>query len=157
MKNLAELDHDAVLYEALAPELIGFAAGLVGRNDAEDVLASAFARSFGTPAWPTVTNRRSYLYRAVFNEAQRLQRRSALRRDRKARAAEANRWELPGFQPEVRAAVERLSVRPTCGCAPHVLGGSRSGHHRGAARVVRRDGRRHLARARAQLRKVLDD
>ena len=157
MKNLAGLDQDAVLYEALAPELLGFAVGLVGRNDAEDVMASAFARSFGAPAWPSVTNRRSYLYRAVFNEAQRLQRRSALRRDREARAAGTNRWELPGYQPEVRAAVERLSVRQRAvvlltywaDLDPATI----------AERLALSEGtvRRHLARARAQLRKVLDD
>jgi len=156
MRDLADQDEDAVLYEGLAPELIGFATALVGRSDAEDVLSSAVTRSFASPSWPTVMNRRSYLYRAVFNEAQRWKRRAALRRDREARAAVANRWELPGFQPEVRAAVERLSVRQRAvvlltywaDLDPATIA-EQLGLSEGTVR-------RHLARARAQLRKVLD-
>jgi RNA polymerase sigma factor (sigma-70 family) len=156
IKDVAKPDEDAVLYEALAPELIGFATGLVGRSDAEDVLSSAVTRSFCSPSWPTVTNRRAYLYRAVFNEAQRWNRRSALRRDREARASQTNQWELPGFQPEVRAAVERLSVRQRAvvlltywaDLDPATIA-EQFGLSEGTVR-------RHLARARAQLRKVLD-
>jgi RNA polymerase sigma factor (sigma-70 family) len=156
MRELAEND-DAEIYAALAPELIGFATALVGRRDAEDVLSSAIARPLAAPSWPTVTNRRSYLYRAVFNEAQRWNRRSALRHDREARAAVPNRWEVPGFRPEVRAAVERLSVRQRAvvlltywaDLDPATIA-ERLGLSEGTVR-------RHLARARAQLRKVLDD
>jgi RNA polymerase sigma factor (sigma-70 family) len=155
-KDLAEHDEHAVLYEVLAPELLGFATGLVGRSDAEDVVSSAVTRSFSSPSWSTVTNRRAYLYRAVFNEAQRWKQRSALRRDREARAAETIRWELPGFQPEVRAAVERLSVRQRAvvlltywaDLDPATIA-EQLGLSEGTVR-------RHLARARAQLRKVLD-
>jgi RNA polymerase sigma-70 factor (ECF subfamily) len=147
---------DAALYRRVAPELTAFATGLVGRQDAADVVSSAVVRSLGTPKWSAVTDRRAYLYQAVFNEAQRWKRRAGERRDREARAASDSAWELPTFQPEVRAAVERLSVRqravvlltywadldPTA--ISDLLG-------LGEGSV-----RRHLARARARLRKVLD-
>jgi DNA-directed RNA polymerase specialized sigma24 family protein len=61
---------DAELYQRVSPELIRFATALVGRGDAPDVLSGAVVKALGTPGWPAVANRRAYLYRAVFNEAQ---------------------------------------------------------------------------------------
>jgi RNA polymerase sigma factor (sigma-70 family) len=133
-----------------------FATALVGRDDAPDVLSSAVVRSLSAPSWPSVTNRRAYLYRAVFNEAKTWQRRSAQRRDREARATPISYWELPTFRPDVRKAVERLSVRQRAVIVltywddldPKTVA-ERLGISEGAVR-------RHLARARARLREVLD-
>jgi RNA polymerase sigma factor (sigma-70 family) len=154
MKGVAERDDDAI-YALLAAELLRFATGLVGRDDAQDVVSTAVMRSLATPAWGTVTNHRSYLYRAVFNEAQRWNRRANLRREREARSAVADRWELPEYRPEVRSAVERLSVRQRAVIVltywhdldPEAI----------ADRLDISEGsvRRHLARARARLREVL--
>ena len=46
--------------------------GLVGRDDAEDVVSAAMVNVFRGRTWSAVENRRAYLYRAVFNEAQAL-------------------------------------------------------------------------------------
>jgi RNA polymerase sigma factor (sigma-70 family) len=149
-------EDDAALYAALAPELVAFAGGLVGRDDAPDVLATAVANALASRTWPKVENRRAYLYRAVLNEAKAMRRRSTLRRDREARSDVTVTWELPEFRPEVRAAVDALSVQQRAvvlltywadfdtRSISVLLGISDGSVHR------------HLARARARLREVLD-
>jgi RNA polymerase sigma factor (sigma-70 family) len=156
MSGLKEREGDAAIYAAFAPELLGFATALVGRVDAPDVLSSAVVRSLATPKWPKVVNHRAYLYRAVLNEAATWNRREGQRRAREVRAVEHQRWELPSFQPEVRRAVERLSVQQRAvvvltywaDLSPALVA-ERLGVSEGAVK-------RHLARARARLREVLD-
>lgn len=46
-----------------------FATTLVGPNDAEDVVATAWLRSVGQPGWPAVANKRAYLFRAVTTQS----------------------------------------------------------------------------------------
>jgi RNA polymerase sigma-70 factor (ECF subfamily) len=150
---------DAAFYEAVAPELLRFATGLVGRVDAADVFSTAVANALAAPGWPEVTNRRAYLYRAVFHEAQRWSKRSRRRPLLEARAEglrNAQQWELPTFRPDVHAAVAALSVRQRAAVVltywadldpPAVA--ERLGISEGSVR-------RHLARARARLREVLD-
>jgi RNA polymerase sigma-70 factor (ECF subfamily) len=147
---------DAELYASLAPELIRFATGLVGRSDAPDVLSSAVVRSLSGRAWPTVENRRAYLYRAVFNEAHRWIRRSAQRRERELRAATPTRWELPAFRPDVRAAVEQLSVRQRAVIVLTYWADLDPATVASCLGISEGSVRRHLARARARLREVLD-
>lgn len=150
---------DAELYERVAPELIRFATALVGRVDAPDVVSGAVVKVLATPGWAIVANRRAYLYRAVFNEAQTWMRRAGQRRvleARAVRAATVDRWELPGVRPDVRAAVVALSVRQRAVIVltywadldPRAVA-ERLGISEGSVR-------RHLARARARLREVLD-
>src|SRR5262245_48368668 len=102
---------DAAVYRRHSEELIRFATALVGAHDAADVLSSAVVKALASPTWPTVGNRRAYLYRAVFNEAQTLVSRSARRSELEARAPRSDRWEMPAYRPEVRDAVANLSVR----------------------------------------------
>jgi RNA polymerase sigma factor (sigma-70 family) len=162
MRPVTELDDvdDATLYELVAPELIRFATGLVGRVDAADVFSDAVANALAAPGWPEVANRRAYLYRAVFHEAQRWSRRASRRPVLEARAEglrNADRWELPTFRPDVHEAVAALSVRQR---AAVVLTYWADLDPAGVAeRLGITDGsvRRHLARARARLREVLDD
>jgi RNA polymerase sigma-70 factor (ECF subfamily) len=155
--NSAELAaDDAEVYRRLAPELIRFATALVGRTDAGDVLSSAIVKALASPSWPTVSNHRAYLQRAVFNEAHAWLRRAAQRPGREARASVADRWELPALRPDVRQAVAQLSVRQRAVIVltywadldPPTIA-ERLGVSEGSVR-------RHLARARARLREVLD-
>jgi RNA polymerase sigma factor (sigma-70 family) len=152
------VDDDARLYRQLAPELIRFATALVGRVDAPDVLSSAVVKALATPGWPAVTNRPAYLYRAVFNEAQTWLRRAGRRPLLEARAQRGvpDRWELPDLRPEVGEAVARLSTQQRAVVVltywadlPPAAIAERLGIAEGTVR-------RHLARARARLREVLD-
>lgn len=65
-------------YRRLADGLTRFAAGMVGADDAPDVVASAVARCLRSD-WSTIENGDAYLFRAVYNEATGLRRRFARR------------------------------------------------------------------------------
>lgn len=147
---------DEQCYRDLAPELIRFATALVGPGDAADVMASAFAKALASPAWPGVLNRRAYLYRAVHNEVRSHTKRSARRRDRETLATSPATWELPGLQPEVRAAVVRLSVRQRAVVVLTYWADLDPAATAEWLGISEGSVRRHLARARANLRKVLD-
>jgi RNA polymerase sigma factor (sigma-70 family) len=157
MEELAyEVGTDAFEYERLAPELLRFAAGLVGRDDAVDVLSNAFVKVMASPTWSTVANRRAYLYRSVYHEALTWRRRADRRPEIERAAAMPPHSELPDYDPAVRAAVDQLSVQQRAvvlltywaDLAPAQVA-EQLGVSEGAVR-------RHLARARARLRKVLD-
>ncbi|HEX9969297.1 MAG TPA: RNA polymerase sigma factor [Acidimicrobiales bacterium] len=153
--GLAEPANDAEVYACLAPELIRFASALVGRDEAADALSAAVVKALASPTWPSVVNRRAYLYRAVFNEAQTQRRRGWQRTARESRVVPRPQWDLPNLDPEVVAAVARLSVRQRAvvvltywaDLAPAAVA-ERLGISEGSVR-------RHLARARARLREVL--
>jgi RNA polymerase sigma-70 factor (ECF subfamily) len=147
---------DASLYAALAPELVAFAGGLVGRNDAQDVLASAVASALASRTWPKVENRRAYLYRAVLNEAKATRRRAALRSEREAQSGLTPTWELPEFRPEVRSAVDALSVQQRAVILLTYWADLDTGSISTLLGISDGSVRRHLARARARLRKVLN-
>ena len=57
---------DGATYVKYAAELIRFAAVLVGPSDAEDLFSTA---AFTAERWPSIENRRAYLFRAVLHEA----------------------------------------------------------------------------------------
>jgi RNA polymerase sigma factor (sigma-70 family) len=145
-------------YRKYAEELIRFATVVVGPHDAADAMSAGVVRALQAQAWPTVSNQRAYLYRAVLNEALMMRRRDATRRRYEARASEPDHeTEPPVPRPEVLGALRRLSTRQRAvvyltywddldtGAIARLLGIS--------------DGavRRHLARARSRLRKELDD
>jgi RNA polymerase sigma factor (sigma-70 family) len=147
---------DAEVYRRYAAELIRFATALVGRHDAADVLSSAVVKALGSPGWPAVVNRRAYLYRTVFNEAQTLLRRACRRRGIEAQAAQADRWEMPTLRPDVWDAVVNLSVRQRAVVVLTYwadLDTRTVAEHLG---ISEGSVRRHLGRARARLREVLD-
>lgn len=148
---------DADIYSTHAASLIRFATVLVGPNDAADVVSSAVLRALRSPGWPSVTNHRGYLYQAVSNEARNLFRSNTRRRQREARVVPSQVVQPPEAYPEVREAVQRLSVRQRAvvyltywedmtdqAIAEHL------GISAGSVR-------RHLARARRHLRRTLDE
>jgi RNA polymerase sigma factor (sigma-70 family) len=105
-------DDDGEVWDKHSAELIRFATTLVGPADAEDLLSMAFLAAVSSPSWPTVTNRRAYLFRAVANHAHRHRRSYRRRLEREIRAASA----LPPHEPstsdlDVLIALQRLTVR----------------------------------------------
>lgn len=147
---------DEELYRRLAPDLIRFATSLVGRDDAQDVLSAAVVRSLSSPQWPTVANRRAYLYRAVLSEACSSRRRASLRRDRERGLAADRPFELPTIRPDVRAAVVALSVRQRAVVVLAYWADLDPASIASTLGISEGSVRRHLARARSHLRKVLD-
>lgn len=79
---------DEEIYTKYADDLIRFAMGLVGRSDAQDVVSAAVLRSISWDSWSQVTNHRSYLYRAVLNQARNEYRERQRRWNKELRAAD---------------------------------------------------------------------
>jgi RNA polymerase sigma-70 factor (ECF subfamily) len=155
--DVVELGSDvAELYQRLAPELIRFATALVGPVDAPDVLSAAVVKALASPGWAGVTNHRAYLYRAVYNEACRWLRRATQRRWLEARASPVDRWELPTLRPDVHRAVAALSARQRAVIVLTYWADLDPGGVAERLGISEGSVRRHLARARARLRKVLD-
>ncbi|RZV39712.1 MAG: RNA polymerase sigma factor [Acidimicrobiia bacterium] len=108
---------DAAIYEALRDELVRFAAAIVGRDSAEDVLSTVMIRIMGRQPLAELRDARPYLYKAVLNEA-RSHLRSRHGRDALAHAAAAQSRPVLGNSPEslaldgdVRQAVLALPPR----------------------------------------------
>jgi RNA polymerase sigma factor (sigma-70 family) len=122
------------------------------------VVSEAMIRCLGTPGWGEVVDYRAYLQRAVLNQSRQWTRQRARR---VARELLFDRLSLrPGVSessPEVWGAVRRLSVRQRAvivltyweDLTPAQVA-DRLGLSEGSVR-------RHLARGRARLRKVLSD
>lgn len=146
----------AEAYEKYADELVRFATGLVGPDDAADVVADVFVKVFRSRFWAGVERERSYLYRMVLNQA-RMHHRSTMRR--RAREMKTATRES-GYEPEVRSEIlERLAVlTPTQRAAVVLTYWEDLSPSQVAERLGMSEGsvRRHLARARAKLREVLD-
>lgn len=148
---------DTETYEKYADELVRFATGLVGPSDAADVVADTFVRVIESRTWPEVDDRRAYLYRAVLDQVRMRHRSTMRRRAREMRAARPQSAHDVYVRPEVLEAMTVLSPRQR---AVVVLTYWEDLTPKDVARrldVAEGTVRRHLARARAKLREVIDD
>ncbi|MEO8697708.1 MAG: sigma-70 family RNA polymerase sigma factor [Acidimicrobiales bacterium] len=146
-----------VVYEANAERLIKLATFMVGPTDAADVVSEAIARAVRSPQWRSVDNHAGYLSRVVVNEASRMLDRAQRRSSRELRAA--RRVDVDAVEPpvDVLAAVRSLSGRQRAvvfltyweDLTPAMVA-DRLGVSEGSVR-------RHLARAKTKLRRVLRD
>lgn len=75
------------VYRRHADELVRYATALVGPADAPDVVVDAVVAAFRSPAWSKVENQRAYLYRAVLNRSLSVRRSDARRVARELRVA----------------------------------------------------------------------
>ena len=146
---------DAAIYAAYAPELVRFATGLIGPTDAADVVADAFVALLTAPVWAEAENHRALLYRRVLFEARSRVRSAQRRRFREDRAERVTTVEFPDLRPDIAAAVLRLSPQQR---AVVVLSYWQDLTPTAVADLLDiSEGavRKHLARARAHLRRVL--
>jgi RNA polymerase sigma factor (sigma-70 family) len=102
---------DSELYRKHADDLTRFATGLVGPHNAADIVSDAVLSCLSSDKWAAATERRSYLYRSVYNKASEFHRSSRRRRRREELTAQAEYLDPPEIRPEVLSAVSRLSVR----------------------------------------------
>lgn len=147
---------DAELYTKHADDLVRLATGLVGPDDAADVVSSAVARLLGSPAWSGARDQRAYLYRSVVNEARMHHRTGRRRRARELRVAREERAEDPR-DVETLAYLSVLSVRQR---AVIVLTYWHDLDQEGIAATLgisRSTVARHLDRAHTRLREVMGD
>jgi len=102
-------DTSADLYVRHRAELTCFATGLVGPSDAADVVADAMARLMTSRVWEQASSPRALMFRAVLYEARMFHRARRRRISREGRSAQRGAFEMPEIEPEVAAAVARLS------------------------------------------------
>jgi RNA polymerase sigma-70 factor (ECF subfamily) len=147
----------AVVYRAHRDELMRFATALVGPNDAPDVFSTALVKAFSSASFAGVSNKRAFLYRVVYNEANRFLRRKVRRPVVEAGGSHTEDWRMPALHPEVAAAVRDLSAQQRA--AIYLTYWADLTPAQVAERLCVSEGsvRRHLARARARLREVLHD
>lgn len=143
---------DEQIYRSYAEELTRYATGLVGPSDAADVVTDACIKAFDSRGWPEVSNRRAYLYRTVLSVATDHHRSTLSRRVREMKAADSDVTQPVEVDVDVLSAVERLSVRQRAAVVltywadlPPDAVAERMGVSTGSVK-------RHLARARKQLK-----
>ncbi|HLT95176.1 MAG TPA: RNA polymerase sigma factor [Acidimicrobiia bacterium] len=147
---------DEEIYRKHADDLVRFATGLVGPFDAPDVVTDACLRSFSSPNWPSVTNPRAYLYRAVLNQARSHHRSTLRRRVREMRTAAREETWSPEIDVDVLAAVDRLSVQQRAVVVLTYWEDLRASEVGARLGISEGSVKRHLNRARSRLREYLD-
>lgn len=147
---------DDELYRKHADELTAFATGLVGPAHAADVVAEAVLRCLSSKRWATVTNKRAYLYRSVYNESAMFHRSTGRRRARESQSDRIPTVSQPEFNPEIAAAVARLSIQQRAVIVLTYWADLDPPSIAALLKIGDGSVRRHLARARAHLREVLD-
>ena len=153
----SERRSDAEVYADHAVALVRFATVLVGPVHAQDVVSSAVLRSLGSPGWSQVENRRGYLHQAVANEARNLYRSNGRRRNGEVRASGQVSVHPPEFRPDIHRAVERLSVRQRAVVYLTYWEDMTNQMTADYLGISAGSVRRHLARAKTQLRRELHD
>jgi RNA polymerase sigma-70 factor (ECF subfamily) len=103
---------DEAVYEAHAGELVRFATGLVGVDDAPDVVADAFLRVTRSPVWSDARDRRVLWLRAVVYESRSMVRSSVRRRERERRVAVPAMAESGDRQGNDRVIADALDQLP---------------------------------------------
>jgi len=146
---------DEEIYRKHADELVRFAVGLVGRNDAPDIVAEAFVRAMSGRTWPTVANHRAYLMRAVINQARNHHRDRQRRWAKELRTAAIESTYEPEYRPEVQTAVLRLSLRQRAVVVLTYWDDLSASAIADELGISQGSVKRHLARARSKLRRVL--
>ena len=159
---MSEVDLE-VAYSKWGDELVGYATSLIGPDRAGDLVADVFTELLRRPAasWQDVREPRAYLFRCVHNAARmagrsdsrRIAREHAATRLDRASPADAAAGLLT--DPVIAAAVARLSVRQRA-VIYHTYWDDLAPEETAALLGVSVGSvKRHLARARAHLRKVL--
>jgi RNA polymerase sigma-70 factor (ECF subfamily) len=143
------------IYRKHADDLVRFATGLVGPFDAPDVVTDACMRAFGSAGWHNVANHRAYLYRSVLNQARSHHRSTLRRRLREIRTATPDVVVPAEVDVDVLAAVDKLSVQQRASVVLTYWEDLTPAEV--AARLGISEGsvKRHLARARARLKELL--
>lgn len=127
----------AAAYRIYSSDLVRFAGVLVGPDHAADIVSSAVIRLLDS-GYESVRNDRPYLFQAVANQARNWKRGEARRRVREERSSAM--WDpvyLAEPYPEIRRAVEGLSVRQRAVVYLGVLGGLKRSDDRRSSRHQR--------------------
>jgi RNA polymerase sigma factor (sigma-70 family) len=129
----------------------------VGPSDAEDVVSGAVISAMSSKGWPSVQNRRAYLYRAVLNEARQHWRATVRRRAREVKVSVPEEWSAENENPEVLDVVRDLSTRQRAVVVLTYWSDLEPARIAALLGISEGSVKRHLARARTHLRGRLRD
>jgi RNA polymerase sigma factor (sigma-70 family) len=147
----------AGLYESHRHELMRFATTLVGPTDAADVVSDAVESLLKTDLLLQADNPSALLHRAVLAKARSSQRSKFRRRAREQRFTERLIVTNPELRPDVVAAVVGLSHRQRACVYLTYWNDLNPAQVADWLGIGEGSVKRHLARARARLREVLDE
>lgn len=150
-------DREVLIYREHGPGLVRFATGLVGPNDAADVVQTAVIRAFGSRGWQKVENPKAYLYKTVANVARSMYRSTMRRKAREMRTASPDTTEPPDIRPEVLEAVATLSPRQREVMYLTYWEDMDEATVAKTLGIGRGSVRKHLGRGRDKLRDILDE
>jgi RNA polymerase sigma factor (sigma-70 family) len=154
---MTEVSSDAGLYAEHQKGLMRFATTLVGISDAADVVSDAVESLVRADSLPSADNPQALLYRAVHNRARSYQR-SMIRRRRREHALVSDLLVVhPELRPDVTEAVIGLSHRQKACVYLTYWQDLSAGEVADWLDISEGSVKRHLARARARLREVLDE
>jgi RNA polymerase sigma factor (sigma-70 family) len=156
----ARVDSDVVAdhtrwWQDHGPAVVRYATLLVGPNDAADITAIAFGK-VTQPHRVAIGDVRSYWMRAVFTVAQDQQRSRRRRQIRDLHAVLPTTTAMPDTQVDIRRAVASLSVQQRAVVYFTYWEDLDSTQIAVMLGIDAATVRRHLSRARARLRKVLE-
>jgi RNA polymerase sigma factor (sigma-70 family) len=143
-------------YAKYSDDLVRFATGLVGPEDAADLVSAVMVRVLARPSDRAVQNRRAYLFRAVLNEARMHHRATMRRRAREALAVSPDlTTDNVSLRPDVLTAVSALSVRQRAVVVLRYWGDLDESETAALLGISRGSVRKHLARAHVRLRRTV--
>ncbi|MDO8364688.1 MAG: RNA polymerase sigma factor [Actinomycetota bacterium] len=153
------------VYRRHADELVRYATALVGPAEAPDVVVDAALAAFRSPGWPAVGNQRAYLYRAVLNRALSVRRSDGRRAAREARVAalDAAERRAPAVGAAAVSSVDAQRALAALSAQQRAVIYLTYWDDQTPAQVAAMLGvgegtvRKQLARAREQLRRILDE
>ena len=146
---------DSEIYRKYADDLTRFATGLVGPSDAADIVSEAVLSCLDSSKWPSVTDKRAYLYRSVYNQAAEFHRSVRRRRSREVKVAQSEAVENPEIRPEVLTAVDGLSVQQRAVTVLTYWDDLDPSSVASLLGISHGSVKRHLARARSHLKEAL--
>ena len=145
-------------WQELGPAALRLATVLVGPDDAHDITVAAFLRVLQAPAWASVGNQRAYLLRAVTNAAHDHRRQTDRRRRRDIAAVLIE--SAPGHDPfhiEVRQRLAQLSIEQRAVVFFTYWEDMTEAAIAQLLQISTGTVHRNLARAKARLRRTLDE
>jgi RNA polymerase sigma-70 factor (ECF subfamily) len=154
---MTAVDDDVALYRRHAAELTRYATALVGPADAPDVVTDGVLAAFRSPTWPTVSNPRAYLYRAVFSAAMSAKRSDVRRLRREAAVATGDVVAAHESSADAQRALQQLSPQQRAVVYLTYWDDLTPTQIAELLDVSEGTVRKQLARAREQLRRILDE
>jgi RNA polymerase sigma-70 factor (ECF subfamily) len=157
MEPMTEVRSESALYQQHQRELMRFATTLVGPSDAPDVVSSAMESLLKRGTLAQADNPRALMHRAVLRQSQSLHRSTFRRIRRERRFRSEVMTENPELRPDVVEAVLALSHQQRACVYLTYWNDFSAGQVAEWLHISEGSVKRHLARARANLREAIDE